>query len=55
MNARIIGLGVLAGFVGISLLLATNHYGFAIKVANYFFWFLVLVVMEGLSRNEIKK
>lgn len=42
---------VLLGFVGIAVLLATNHHGFATRVTDYFFWFLVLVGVGGLLKQ----
>jgi len=55
MLAHIVRAFIFLGFATITLLLATNHYGFAIKITNYFFWFVLLVVLGGLFSNEIKK
>lgn len=51
MFVRLIVSCMLFGFLAIALLLATNHYGFATKVTDYFFWFLVLVVVGGLLKQ----
>ncbi len=45
----------LVGFLAVGLLLATNHWGFAIKVTNYIFYLLLLSVFWGLTTYEKRK
>lgn len=55
MLQRFVVPAVWLGFLAISALSALSHYGLAIRVTNYLFFFLVLVVIGGLITNEIKK
>lgn len=42
----------LLGFVGVGILLVTNHPGFAIKVTNYLFLFLLAgIIYEKIIKN----
>lgn len=45
----------LGGFLAIGILLITNHFGLAIRIANYVYFLLLVSVFGGLVKYEGKK